>query len=170
MEDYTLWPVLPAFDEDFLWLESTLDPAEYDNTIPGATARHCIHSDAEHAIALGFQGHVVAYAAAGISDGGTLRVVQLQGSAPDTRDPIAARGRRGGFLWTDTLVSAWAEIGLCLGLNVIDIEPPAEDACNHGNGPEHVEAIINKYIYTARRLNFDPPAAEGGTWRHSLPL
>jgi hypothetical protein len=154
IDDFALWAITGNNDEDED-IAPTLWHAEYDYSIPEAKTWHCICLDTMFGIGLSFHGHLAAFAAGGVTEEGSLRIEQLQGATDNLKDPIAARGRRGGFYWTDTLVGAWMHIGRRLGLETVELLPGEKNSWLRPNEPERNTRIIRKYTTTAYRCGFD---------------
>jgi hypothetical protein len=153
LSSYQLWPIVGVEAEGE---PLTLDAAEYAYEIVGGPKEgHCLCVDAWTAIVLGFEGRVAAFGAAGITEEGALRIVQLQGAAENHIDRVAARGRRGGFYWPDALIEGWASIARKLGVSTLELLPGEQNSWLRPHDPERNERIIRKYTAAAVRSGFN---------------
>ena len=151
---------------------SSFVAAAYDYQIvdpPTPVKKHCACLDTGYAMGFVFGERLAAYAAGGITYKGKLRVQQIQGGAPDSADPIGARGRRAGLRWGDTLVEGWAVIGQRLGLDTIEILPGEKNEWLRPKEPKRNERIIRHYTTTALRCGFDRNDPTE-IWRRSLVI
>jgi hypothetical protein len=164
LEEYSLWPITSDSEG-----QPTTWPAGYDYRI--VTPLDACHSgggpflDAAYGIGIGYKRHLLCFSAAGIAENGAARVVQFQGNVRDVVSPAIARGLRGGFWWTDTLLEAWAATGKQAGLNSIEIAP-ADQSSWWGDDDKLDERLIAKYDKTAMRCGL--LLDETGMWARPL--
>ncbi len=113
-------------------LRSTICAAEFSVNAPRDV--HMTYSgsrsgrpylDTRQAVGLAYDQHLVALAAAGITNSGILSIRQIQDVSGVSRQDGRAHYKTGlynGFLWRDALVKCWENIGSAIGATTIGVQ------------------------------------------------
>lgn len=109
--------------------------------------------DSSVAIGLTYRSELVAVASAHGTPEGNLRIIQVQGVSEKANSPKTRykSGLHGGFLWRDTLVQAWLEIGRQLSVQAVELQGAAN---NRWRARLSRAALETGYDKVAQRLGF----------------
>lgn len=122
--------------------------------------------DASYAIGLVYRDGLRAVAAGYVTDQAALKIIQIQ-CVDTVRRPLEQKyvtGLHGGFLWRDTLVSAWEEVGRQIGVRQGQIPDAAHHPWKFSGELKRFEV---GYDEVAVRMGYHHvPAAQ--SWQKSL--
>jgi hypothetical protein len=147
---------------------ASIEPSDYSYEVspkPRNVSSACLAT--RDAIGLGYEGELIAFAAAGISHStGSIYVKQIAGISSDTKSEAGKHARR-SVRWTETLIRAWAEVGSKVGLEDIELKTYAgvrfkEDLVQD----DRILRMRRRHVRAAEYLKFEP--ATNGRWHQSV--
>lgn len=128
-------------------------------------------ADAPANICLIYRGKVIAVAGALAQDEATLRVVQLQGlvSKSLSHKERMKSGLHSGFMWRETLLSAWSSVALQAGFVALEVQGGKNNRWNDPSRDEAVKLAMERgYDKVAKGLGMQLTAE--GNWRKDLKM
>jgi hypothetical protein len=159
--DYSLAPVVSSNPKN----HSSESPATSVDMPDNVTPHYGFEGkrpylDAGLAIGLIYRDTLAAVASACTTNIGNIRIVQLQGVyRTESRAKNYKSGLHGGFLWRETLVRAWIEVGSQLGTPALEIQGSRN---NRWIALAKSERLWQGYDRVAKGMGFKPVAR--GNW------